>query len=65
MGRPKKQADLLMNVPLRILLTADQKQLIEDAANLDQMDMSEWSRRLLVKAANERVAKAMKKQSEK
>ena len=64
-GRPKKKVDQLMNVPLRILLTAEQKRLIEEAANLDQVDMSEWARRLLLKAASQRIADAAKKQSRK
>lgn len=58
MGRPRKNEGALMNVPLRIMLTAGQKRLIAEAATLDQVDMSEWSRRLLLKTARERVAEA-------
>lgn len=61
MGRPRKNEGALMNIPLRILLTAEQKQLIAEAANLDQVDMSEWARRLLLRAASERIAEATTK----
>jgi len=55
MGRPKKEKSLLMNVPLRIMLTAEQKSLIEEAAKLDQADMTAWSRPILIRAAHDRI----------
>jgi hypothetical protein len=57
-GRPPKDKNLLMNVPLRVMLTAEQKALIEEAARLDQQDMTAWARPILLQAARERVARA-------
>jgi hypothetical protein len=45
-----------MNTFLKIPLTAEQKALIEEAAQLDLSDTAPWARSLLVKAAAERVA---------
>jgi hypothetical protein len=56
MARPPKDKRLLMNVYLRIPLTADQKRLVEEAARLDFSDVTPWVRALLVRAASERVA---------
>lgn len=53
-GRPRKEGDQLLNVPLRIMLTAEQRQLIQKAADLDYMDVSGWARSLLLQAAKER-----------
>jgi len=47
MARPKKDARLLKNIPLRIMLTADQRELIERAATTDGMDMTAWARPIL------------------
>jgi uncharacterized protein (DUF1778 family) len=58
MARPRKEEHLLMNHPLRIMLTADQNDLIRKAAELDGSDMTAWARPLLLKAARERIAKA-------
>lgn len=55
MARPKKDATLLKNIPLRIMLTADQRELIERAAITDGMDMTAWARPILIQAARERV----------
>jgi uncharacterized protein (DUF1778 family) len=60
MGRPPKDKSLLMNIPLRIMLTADQKNLIEEAAKLDGLDMTAWARPLLLKAAERAVARNRK-----
>jgi hypothetical protein len=57
MGRPKKEKTLLMNRPLRIMLTAEQDDLIRRAAELEGLDMTAWARPLLLQAANERVAR--------
>ena len=46
-----------MDVDLRIPLTAEQKQLVAEAANLDQSDVATWVRPIIVQAARERVAK--------
>jgi len=55
MARPKKDSQLLMNIPLRIMLTLDQRELIEQAAKTDGMDMTAWARPILLQAARARV----------
>jgi uncharacterized protein (DUF1778 family) len=55
MGRPPKDKRLLMNVPLRIMLTTDQKDLIEQAAAAEGLDMTAWARPILLRAAQEKV----------
>jgi uncharacterized protein (DUF1778 family) len=55
MARPKKDAHLLKNIPLRIMLTADQRELIEQAATSEGMDMTAWARPILIQAARQRV----------
>lgn len=57
MARPPKEPRLRMDVDLRIPLTAEQKQLVAEAANLDQSDVATWVRPIIVQAARERVAK--------
>lgn len=56
MGRPPKDKALLMNIPLRIMLTADQRELIERAAVTEGLDMTAWARPILLTAARERIA---------
>ncbi len=58
MGRPRKSGDLLMNVPLRIMLTTVQKHMIDEAAQMDGLDTSAWAHPILLRAAQERVARA-------
>ena len=50
-GRPPKDKDLLMDVPLRIMLTATQKALIEEAARMSGDDVAAWARPILLRAA--------------
>lgn len=57
MARPRKDKRLLMNVSIRIPLTEDQKKLLEQAAILDQSDMTAWVRPVILRAAQERVAR--------
>ncbi len=57
MGRPRKDERLLLNRPLRVMLTAEQDDLIRQAAKLEGMDVAAWARPLLTEAARERVAK--------
>lgn len=56
MGRPPKKKSLLMNVPLRIMLTAEQKELIVKAADGIGVDMAAWARPILLEAAKKSVA---------
>lgn len=55
MGRPPKDKALLMNIPLRIMLTADQKRVIEEAAKLDGLDMTAWARPILIRLAQQKI----------
>jgi uncharacterized protein (DUF1778 family) len=56
MGRPRKDKSLLLRLPLRIMLTADQKELIERAAKIERQEISAWLRPIIVRAAQEVVA---------
>jgi hypothetical protein len=58
MGRPPKDDALKMTIPLRIMLTADQKNLIGEAARLEGVDMTAWARPILLQAARQRVGPA-------
>ena len=58
MGRPKKDKSLLKNRYLRIMLTAEQDELIRKAATLEGIEITAWARPMLVEAARERIAKA-------
>ncbi len=59
-GRPTKEPGQKMDVPLRIMLTAEQSQLIREAAG--EQDVSTWARPILLQAARERTARVKKKQ---
>lgn len=58
MARPKKDKRLLMTIPLRIMLTADQRELIERAAKQEGVDMTAWARPILLRAAQEATGTA-------
>lgn len=60
MGRPPKEKALLMNIPLRIMLTAEQKKLIEQAAKMDGLDMTAWARPILLKTAELKLTRKQK-----
>lgn len=51
MARPRKEKKLLMNVPLRIMLTSDQKDMIARAAESEGLEVSAWARNLMIQAA--------------
>lgn len=61
MARPPKDKRLLMRSSIRIPLTDDQKKLLEEAAHLDQSDLAAWVRPVLLRAAEERLARAKRK----
>jgi hypothetical protein len=61
MARPHKKAKDRKDVDLRIPVTTDQKRLIVEAAELDQLDMAEWARALLLRAAKQRHEKEVRK----
>lgn len=50
-----------MNVPLRIMLTAEQKALLDEAASVAQSELSAWARPLLLQAAQDQLAKKSQK----
>jgi uncharacterized protein (DUF1778 family) len=52
MGRPPKSGDKVMADRLEIRVSADEKQIYEDAAQAVGMDRSEWMRLTLNAAAN-------------
>jgi len=57
MARPPKDPALRMDVDLRIPVTADQKELIVNAAVSTGSDVATWIRPILVKAAEDRLSK--------
>jgi hypothetical protein len=54
-GRPPKDKAARKDVDLRIPVTAEQKQLVMKAVELDQIDMASWARPILLEAAKRRV----------
>jgi hypothetical protein len=50
-GRPKKDKRLLMNVALRIMVTAEQREQLGEAAKLGSEEVSAWARRVLLHEA--------------
>jgi uncharacterized protein (DUF1778 family) len=55
MARPAKDPRFLMNIPLRIMLTQDQRELIEKAAEATGGDMAAWARPILIRAAEAEI----------
>ena len=45
-------------VPLRLMVTSTQRELIDEALRLEGGDFSEWARGILLRAAEKRVAQA-------
>lgn len=60
MARPPKDPRLLMIVPLRIMLTGEQRDLVGKAAAAYGGDVSAWARPILLRAAEAALAKATK-----
>jgi hypothetical protein len=61
MGRPPKPKDQLLNVPLRVMLSASQRDIIAEGARIDGFaDVSTWARRVLLDTATRRAARAKK-----
>jgi len=50
-GRPPKNEDDKKNDPLRIPMTAAQKEIIRQAAQAVDQDMAAWARQILLEAA--------------
>ena len=53
-GRPTKEPGEKMDIPLRVMLTATQNELIRQAAQREGLDISPWARAILLKAAQGR-----------
>jgi uncharacterized protein (DUF1778 family) len=53
-----------MDVPLRIMLTADMDKLIRRAAESHGADISAWARPILLEAARDRIATRAKSRKE-
>jgi uncharacterized protein (DUF1778 family) len=53
MARPPKDKADLMNVPFRVMLTAEQRELIGHAASAMGQEASTWARSVLLLAALE------------
>ena len=64
MARPPKDPALRLTDQLRIPLSADQKQLIIEAAKIDSIDMTAWARAALLQAAKGVLAGKQNAQSE-
>jgi hypothetical protein len=61
-GRPKKDKTKLLNVPLRVMVTMAQRDVIDEALRLEDCEFSEWARLILVRAAEKRVSQERKKE---
>jgi len=59
-GRPTKEPGQKMDVPLRIMLTAEQNRLIREAADEHGLDVSGWARPILLEAARGRATRSKK-----
>jgi hypothetical protein len=64
MARPRKAGALRMNTDLRIPLTSEQKQVIDDATADEPEGKAAWARAILLRAARDRLAKAKIRRAE-
>ena len=55
MGRPRKDGRLKMDTDLRIPLTSEQKQLIDEATRDEPEGKAAWARAILLAAARDRL----------
>jgi len=55
MARPIKDPESRMTIPYMLMLTAEQKAIIKEAADLAGLDMSAWIRPILLKAARQQM----------
>ena len=56
MARPRKDKDLLMSASLRIMLTAEQRAMLDEAAKAARSELSAWARPILLQAAQDQLA---------
>jgi len=53
MARPRKDKSLLMSAKLVIMMTEEQKALMDKAAKIEVEDTSSWARPILAQAAQD------------
>lgn len=58
MARPLKNPSLRMNKDLRIPVTAEQRDMVNRAAEVAESDMAAWARPILLAAANRELTKS-------
>lgn len=59
-GRPPKDPRLRMDTDVRIPLTAEQKELINEATRNESGGLAAWARIVLLEAAKKKLAKERK-----
>jgi uncharacterized protein (DUF1778 family) len=64
MTRPTKEPKARMDSPLMVMVTAEQKALIQQAAITAGSEMSAWIRPILLNAAKREIAKSKGGKSE-
>lgn len=55
MARPLKDKESLMNVRVSVMVTAEQRALLDGAAAASMMDLSAWVRAVLLEAAKKTI----------
>jgi hypothetical protein len=62
-GRPPKDPRLRMDTDIRIPVTAEQKELISQAASGEAEGLAAWARAVLLNAARKKLGKVKKTES--
>jgi len=57
MARPPKKPELRMDKDLRIPVTAEQRETVNEAARASGFDMAAWARNILLRAAKQGIKK--------
>ena len=60
MARPRKYGDARMDTHLRIPVTDEQKELIDEAIADEPEGMAAWARAILLEAAKRKIARSRK-----
>jgi hypothetical protein len=60
MARPLKNPDSRLSEEVRLRLTVEQKQRIQQALNMGQVEFSEWARGILLQAAADSIERSNK-----
>jgi hypothetical protein len=61
MARPRKDPSERKDVDLRIPMTEEQKRIVSEAASADQADVAAWVRPIVLRAAENRLARRPKR----